>query len=315
MALLGVLADIKYWVVASIVVAFALGSLGDWVPNAVILVLMLQMIAAMQGLTFRKDDFKNDAKPIVWCVVCCFVVSTVLTLGVGLLFKQESEGLWYGWAMLASVPAGVSIIALTLLYKGDRVLSVLALVVVYLVALGVTPALTSSLIGDAVSPMEILKYVVLFIAVPLLANIPLKKVKFNQTYKVIFINAMMFLLLVFSVGNNRDYIMDEVGMVVLIILACLVRTFGVSLAILYLGKRRGGDRARYITYMGYAVWKNSGLATSMCLVLLSGFGEAALPCCVSLMVENVWYAAMTTISRKVWPVDESRTAEAEAKAA
>ena len=71
MAMMSVLTDIKYWVAASIFVAFAVGSLGDQVPNMVIAVLMLQMIAAMAGLSFRKDDFKKDAKPIFWSFVCC----------------------------------------------------------------------------------------------------------------------------------------------------------------------------------------------------------------------------------------------------
>lgn len=300
MALMTILTDIKYWVAASIVVAFLVGSLGDQVPNMVIIVLMLQMIAAMAGLTFRKEDFKADAKPIMWSLVCCFGICTILTLAIGALFIPSYEELWYGWVMLAAVPAGVSVITLSLMMKGNRVMSVLALTVIYLVALVLTPLITTIFIGDAVSPLDIFKYVLLFIAVPLLVNIPLKKVKLNQNGKVIFINIMMFLLMVFSIGNNRDFIIDNLDLVVYIIAACLVRTFGVSLTMIWFMKRHGTDRDNGVVYMGFAVWKNSGLATTMCLVLLDT-SESALPCVLSLMMESIWFAVMNGYVSKHWP--------------
>ena len=308
MAMMSVLTDIKYWVAASIFVAFAVGSLGDQVPNMVIAVLMLQMIAAMAGLSFRKDDFKKDAKPIFWSFVCCFGICTALTLAVGVLFIPSYKDLWYGWVMLASVPAGVSVITLSLMMKGNRVMSVLALTVIYLIALALTPLLTTVFIGDAVSPLDIFKYVLLFIAVPLLVNIPLKKVKLNQNGKVIFINIMMFLLMVFSIGNNRDFIIDNLDLVLYIIAACLVRTFGVSLTMVWFMKRHGTDRDNGVVYMGFAVWKNSGLATTMCLVLLDA-SESALPCVLSLMMESIWFAVMNGYIKKHWPSHENIEAE------
>lgn len=300
-----VLTDIRYWVAAAIVVALAVGSLGEMVSGLVILVLMLQMIAAMQGLSFRRKDFKSDAKPIFWSFVSCFGICTIMTLAIGALFIPGNENLWYGWVMLAAVPSGVSVITLSLMMRGNRVMSVLALTVIYLIALGLTPLVTTLFIGDAVSPLEIFRYVLLFIAVPLLVNIPLKKVKVNRNAKVVFINMMMFLLMVFSVGNNRDFILGEPGIVALILAACAVRTFGVSLVMMHVLMKRGADRDNSVVYIGFAVWKNSGLATTMCLVLLGGTPEASLPCVLSLLMESVWFAVMTGYVKKRWPPAKS----------
>ena len=305
MAMMNVLTDIRYWVAAAIVVAMLVGSLGEIVSDLVILVLMLQMIAAMHGLSFHRKDFKADAKPIFWSFVSCFGICTIITLLIGALFIPSNENLWYGWVMLAAVPSGVSVITLSLMMRGNRVMSVLALTVTYLIALGLTPLITTVFIGDAVSPLEIFKYVLLFIAVPLLVNVPLKKVRINRNAKVVFINIMMFLLMVFSIGNNRDFIFGEPDVVVLILLACVVRTFGVSLVMIHILKRRGADRDNSVVYMGFAVWKNSGLATTMCLVLLSGIPEASLPCVLSLLMESVWFAVMTGYIKKRWPPAES----------
>ena len=301
MAMIDVLTDIRYWVAASLVVALIVGPLGDSVSTLVILVLMLQMIASMHGLTFHKEDFRTDAKPIFWAFLSCFGLCTVFTLLVGSLFTSLNENLWYGWVMLASVPPAVSVITLSLMMKGNRVMSVLAFTALYMVALVLTPAITSAFIGSAVGPFQIFKYVLLFIAVPLLVNIPLKKVKINPRAKVVFINIMMFLLMVFSIGNNRDFIFEQSDLVALILLACAVRTFGVGFAIMYILKKKGARRDNSVVYMGFAVWKNSGLATTMSLVLLSDMPEASLPCVLSLLMESVWFAVMTGYVRKHWP--------------
>ena len=129
MAMMNVLTDIRYWVAAAIVVAMLVGSLGEIVSDLVILVLMLQMIAAMHGLSFHRKDFKADAKPIFWSFVSCFGICTIITLLIGALFIPGNENLWYGWVMLAAVPSGVSVITLSLMMRGNRVMSVLALTV------------------------------------------------------------------------------------------------------------------------------------------------------------------------------------------
>lgn len=305
MTLLNALTDLRYWIAAAVVVAFIVGSLGPEVPTLVVIVLMLQMIAAMEGLSFRKEDFKQDRKAIVWSLIACFGVCTGLTLIIGALFIPAYPTIWPGWVMLAAVPSAVSVLTVALYMRGNMVMSVLAMVVIYLVALGLTPLLTTLFIGNAISPLEIFKYVLLFIAVPLLANIPLKRIKINRDYKVIFINVMMFLLIVFSVGKNRDYMLGDPLVVLLIVLACVVRTFGVSLVMLHVLKRRGACRDDAVVYIGFAVWKNSGLATTMCLVLLADASEAVLPCVISLLVESVWFAVMSGYIKRCWPSTET----------
>lgn len=303
MAALSYLMDIRYWIAAAIVVAFIVGPLGDEAPNLVIVVLMLQMIAAMEGLSFRKEDFKKEAKPICWSFISCFGICTIITLLVGALFMAvpDYHDLWYGWVMLAAVPSGVSVITLSLMMRGNRVMSVLAMVVQYLIALFLTPLITTVFIGDAISPLEIFKYVLLFIAVPLLANIPLKHFNINHNGKIVFINVMMFLMMVLAIGTNRDFILSEPGVVLLVIGACVIRTFGVSLVMLAFMKRHKAYRDNGVVYMGFAVWKNSGLATTMCLALLADIPEASLPCVLSLLMESVWFGVMTGFVKKHWP--------------
>jgi bile acid:Na+ symporter, BASS family len=304
-ALLGVLTDIRYWVIAAVLVAFAVGSIGPVTSTLVIVVLMLQMTAAMDGLAFNKSEIVKDKKAILLSVVSCFGISTGVTLAVGFLFISSYPDVWMGWVMLAAVPSAVSVITVALFMRGDMVMSVLSTVIIYLCALVLTPLITMVFVGDAVDPLEIFKYILLFVAVPLVVTVPLRRLHLKRAPKVIFINMMMFSLVALSVGYNRGVILGDPVLVTYVILACFIRLFLVSFIVIYAMKKSGVDRDDGVIYMAFSVWKNSGLATTMCLVLLTDASEAVVPCVVSVLVETVWFAVMTGYLKKTWPPEES----------
>lgn len=293
--------DVRLYVLAGIVLAFCVGSLGDFVAKTSIVVLILQMIASIHGLKLNRDDFRKEFKPAIISTLCCFGICSGSALLMGLFFINSYEGMWYGWVMLAAVPSAVSVVTIALMMRGNMAMTMISMVFIYGVALVITPVMTMVLIGDAVSPLEILKYTILFIAIPLVANIPLSRFKVEKKYKVTFINCMMLLLLVFSLGKNRDFILDNGAIVFVIIIACVFRTFVIGSILLWLMRKRGTDRSNVVIYVGHSVWKNSGLATSMCMLLMADIPEAALPCAVSLVIEAVWFAITNKEMAEHWP--------------
>ncbi len=292
--------DVRLFIAAGIVLALCIGSVGDSVATLSIGVLILQMTASIHGMHIGKDEFHSDIKPAFISLVCCFGICTGSALLMGLLFMNDTS-LWYGWVMLSAVPAGVSVVTLSLIMKGNMGMTMISMVLVYACALAITPLMTYLFIGDAISPLEILKYIVLFIGIPVLLNIPLGKVSIQRKYKVTFINFMMMLLVVLALGNNRDFILAHLDMVGLILAACVFRTFVVGSLILYILRRKGIRRDNTVVYTGYAVWKNSGLAASLCMILLVAYPTAALPCAVSLVTESVWFALTSKAVATHWP--------------
>lgn len=303
--------DVRIFVAVGIVCAFLVGSLGESVATLSILVLILQMTASIHGLHIDRSDFRKDLKPSVISFICCFGICTLTSLGMGLFFIDSYPGMWYGWVMLAAVPSAVSVVTIALMMKGNMAMTMISMVLIYGLALVITPVMTMTMIGDAVSPLEILKYIVLFIAIPVLINIPLGKVHIEKRYKVTFINFMMFLLLLFSLGKNRDFIIQDLPIVCAIIVACFFRTFVVGSFLIWLFRRLYVDRRNVVVYVGYAVWKNSGLATSMCMLLMADIPEAALPCAISLVMEAVWFAVTNKSLALKWPAEEEPAAKAE----
>ena len=303
--LVDTLSNIRIWIVAGVILALSIGSLGSLSSYVIIIVLMIQMTLSMEGLSFKPQDMKKDKTSILASVLFCFVVNTVITLGIGALFINHYPDLWNGWVVLAAVPCAVSVITAALYLNGNIKMSVLSSAVIYLLALVITPLITLIFAGKATDPLRILLYVFLFVAVPMLMTIPMKKVQVNRHVKIITINAMMFLLVLLSLGYNRDHIFEDPMMVFLVTLGCITRVFIVGFLLVLLMRRKGVKRSDGIVYISMAVWKNSGLAVTLCMILFVDSSLAVIPCIISLLVELLWFAIMTGYEKKIWPADNT----------
>ena len=304
MPLMNVLSDVKVWVILGIVLALAIGFDNPDAATILMLVLIAQMTVSLDGISFCRRDLKDYDGQILMCVLSCFLVNTGLTLITGLFFIDNTQ-LWYGWVMLSSVPCAVSVVTASLFMKGDTKLSVLGLTVVYMVAIGLTPLITHLLIGDAVNPLEILRYILMFIAVPFILTVPLKRLHLKRGPKVVFINLMMLLMVFISLGSRRDYIFGEPETILWIIVACSLRIFAFSIILVFLLKRSGVPRDSGIVYLVMGVWKNSGMSISMTMALLGAtMPDAVLPCVVSLVMEAAWFAVMSNLIDRLWPPSE-----------
>ncbi len=302
--LMNILTDVKFWVLIGLILGLTIGFDHPDAGTILMLVLIIQMTLSLDGLSFRKEDFREDAKGILVNVICCFVVNTGLTLITGLLFIDDTA-LWYGWVMLSSVPCGVSVVSAALLMKGDTKLAVLSLTVIYIIALGLTPLITHLLIGSAVSPLEVLRYILMFILIPFILTIPLKRLHLPRMTKVIGINLMMMLMIFIGLGSRREYIFTEPSVVMWIVIACVFRIFIFSTVLTVTLKRLDTDRSAAITHISMAFWKNSGMATSMCMALLATtYPSAVLPCIISLVMEAAWFAIFNALVKKIWPAPE-----------
>lgn len=305
MTLLNLLTDVKAWVIIGIILGITVGFDSPDSATILMVVLIVQMTLSLDGLSFGREDFRRDAKGIAINVACCFLVNTGLTLITGLFFIDDTA-LWYGWVMLSAVPCGVSVVSAALLMKGDTKLAVLSLTTIYILALGLTPLITHTLIGSAVSPLEVLRYILMFILIPFILTIPLKRLHLPKVPKVIGINIMMMLMISIGLGSRRDYIFTEPMVVVWIVIACLFRIFAFSTVLTIALKRMGAERGAAITHISMAFWKNSGMAASMTMALLATvYPSAILPCIVSLVMEASWFAIFNALVGRIWPAEGS----------
>jgi BASS family bile acid:Na+ symporter len=301
MAALNTIIDTRVWIVFGVLCALLLGPVGDISSTLLVIVLIIQMTLSMDGLSFNSKSLKENRLPILYSVAACYIVSTGMILLLGTFFIGDHPEIWKGWVMLASVPCAVSVVTMSFFSKGNTMMCVLSLAVIYFVALAVTPLVTLTLIGESVSVLKIFTYVVLFIVIPMAASVPLKKLNISRNARVISINAMLFLLVLLSLGQNRDFLFSEPGIIIFVAAACAVRIFVVSFAMMHILKKKNARRDNSMAYIPMAVWKNSGLAITLCFILFGSATEAVMPCVISLLVELLWFAIMSRHIEKAWP--------------
>ncbi len=301
MPLLSILSDIKAWIAVAIILALIIGFDSPDASTIMMVALIAQMAVALDGIQFSRHDFGDYRKPILVNLICCFVVCTGFTLLTGLFFI-DNHALWIGWVMLSAVPCAISVVPSALFLKADPKLAVLSLAVIYVVAIALTPLITHTLIGNSVNPLEVLRYILMFILIPFILTFFLKRINLKQTPKTVFINLMMFVLVFVGLGSRQEFVFSEPMIVLSLVIACMFRIFLVSTVIVYLLRKFNCNRTNGLNYVTFCYWKNSGMSASLTMGLFAAtIPEAVLPCVVSLIVEAVWFAFLTKYIDRMWP--------------
>ena len=228
MPLLNILSDIKVWIAVAIILALIFGFGSPDASTIMMIALIAQMAVALDGIQFSRHDFGDYKKPIVLNLLCCFIICTGFTLVTGLLFI-DNQALWTGWVMLSAVPCAISVVPSALFLRADPKLAVLSLAVIYVVAIALTPIITHTLIGNSVNPLEVLRYILMFILIPFILTIPLKRLHLKQAPKTVFINLMMFILVFVGLGSRQEFVFSEPMVVLSLVVACIFRIFLVSI--------------------------------------------------------------------------------------
>jgi len=296
MALRNLLLDVRWWIVSALIVGLIVGDTGH-APTIAMFTLMLLMCVSLHGLSFGRSDITENRKEIFLCVLICYFVAGGVTLLVGSFYDHD---LWVGWVMIAAVPCAISVTSGTLILKGNTKLAMIAVTFVYIVALIATPFITKAFIGQAVDPMEVLKYVILFIAIPFAVTIPLRKRTFDPKLKSMSINIMFFILVFITFGANKEFILSEPKVVMWVIAGCLVRIVAVAAVMELILRRIGTGRDSRIPMLLMSIWKNSALAMSMTMILISTT-ESVLPAALSLPMEMIWFMVMIWYFQKRCP--------------
>ena len=298
-----ILLNVRYWILAAIVIGFIVGDIGgDNDAILLIIFLMIMMCFSLTKLRFVKEDLVHYRKYVVLSVFLCSFVATLITLGVGLLYPKE---MWNGWVILACVPCAISVVSGTMFMKGDGKLIMISLSVIYFLAIILTPLFSYLLIGNAIDPMEIVKYVLLFVLIPLIVSVPLRKVGVPENANTIIINFTFFMFALIAIGRSRDFFFDDIALALSVIGATAIRIAVVHLVFEYSMRHTGMPRENRIPYSLLLIWRNSGLALAMVLLLFPGENMALAPASISMIFEQFYFMFMMWYYEKVVPPAET----------
>lgn len=292
--------DSRPFVFTAMVLALVFGFESDLTSTLLTTILIVMMTLSLDGVTFGASDLRGRGGDMLWCILSTFGINMGLALLAGLFFLDD-VGIWYGWVMLAIAPCAMATVSSAVYMEGDTRMAVMGLTMVYLVSMAIMPVMSYVLIGDAVDPVGILRYIVLFITVPFILSIPLRRLRLKKGHKVFGINLMMFLMVMIGLGSCREHMFGDAETALWILVACVIRICLTSTVMVLLMRRMGVAREKTVVYNTMMYWKNSTMVLSLCLALLAPYPEATLPCVVSLMVESLWFSIMTRLMGRMWP--------------
>lgn len=280
----------RLWILAAMVLGLAFGNIFGEYDNTVLIISLAAMMSfSLDRLTVRKGDFARNRRNILILIVLSCIVSTVMTLAAGLFFDDT---MWKGWVILACVPCAISVVSGTIVMKGDVNTATAGTVCNYLISIASAPILSFLLIGDAIDPTEILKYILLFIAIPFAVSMLLKRLNIPDRENSFAINVTFFLLTAVAMGRSRDVFFNDIPLTLSLIAANMVRIVGTHLILEITARRTGIGKDVRIPFALACFWKNSGLAMAMVAMLFPGEPSLIVPISVSMIFEQFYFMIM-----------------------
>lgn len=298
-----ILLNVRYWILAALVIGFIFGDIGgEYDAILIIVFLMIMMCFSLTKLKFVKEDLAHYRKYVILSVFLCSFVATLITLGVGLMYPRD---MWEGWVILACVPCAISVVSGTMFMKGDGKLIMISLSVIYILAILITPLFSYVLMGNAINPMEIVKYVLLFVLIPIIVSIPLRKAGIPDNANAIIINFTFAMFALIAIGKSRDFFFNDFELALAVIGGTVIRIAVVQILFEYMMRYAGMSRGSRIAYSLLLIWRNSGLALAMVLLLFPDNEMALAPASISMIFEQFYFMFMMWFYEKRVPPEES----------
>src|SRR5438445_800344 len=279
-------------VLAGLIVGVALGDRLVFATQIATVALIVAMTLALTEIRFQGLSMGSEARAFAPAVFWNYVVLTGIILGFA-AFTTEPD-LRNGWVVMAAVPSAIAVVPLASIVKGNVRSVLVSSALLYLLALVLVPAITLSFAGRAVPPADVAVQTFLQIGVPLLASRVLVRIPAIQTVRRVGVNVSFFVLMTMVVGGNRIAFADP-GLVLSLVGAALLRTFGIGLGALGLARLARRPREDRVAWTLFGSFKNGGLTALLALFLFGA--KAAIPAIVCLLFEILWLSAIPVIFR------------------
>jgi BASS family bile acid:Na+ symporter len=256
------------------------------VSLAVLMTLSLSTVRLSEAR--GREHYKHAAFSIV--------LNYGLLSGIILTFRAFFSGnIWHGWVLMAAAPSAISIVPFMSILGGKTSKALFSTAMNYVLALALMPLMALVLIGSSVSAYSLMSYILLLIVLPMGASRAVMRLSVPKRTNSILMN-ISFAVLIFAVaGSNRDAFIGDIGLVMAISAACLVRTFGTGLLTEFSLERLRVDKSERIGYVLFASYKNLGLTATLAIALFEP--AAAVPATICIVFEVVWVIFLT----RWWP--------------
>ena len=293
------------------VIVLAVSALALFIPESCLWIqtgwisFLLAVVMFGMGLTMKARDFAivfTRPKDVIIGCLAQYLIMPALAFGLGKIFGL-SEDVLVGVILVGTCPGGTASNVITYLSNGDVALSVGMTSINTLLAVFLTPLLTSLYLGTSVKVnvlsmvLSIVQIILIPIGLGILVNKFFEKItkRVKDVLPVVSIIAMC-LIMASVVSHNSEKIMTTgaVILVVVILHNLLGYLLGYLTGIVF---RMNAPRKKAISIeIGM---QNSGLATSLALSAFPDLVMATVPGAIFSVWHNISGAALASIFRRM----------------
>ena len=277
----------NFILILSILIGLAVGEKGAVLTRpAVLPVLALIMTLSVTSITSREFALiQNMRGRILVAVLINYVVlgGTILLMGRWLIDDSE---LWTGLVVCAAVPPSIAAVPWTYILGGDVFFSLVSLMVTYLAALLLTPAIMIAFLGvGSLEPIELLVLLAELVLIPIIASRILLLtglISHINKWRATIVNWGFFIVLFTIIAGNRQAFFGDFDALLKLAIIAIVASFGLSYAIETVAKPFHTRQETVISLILVGTMKNFGLASGILLTLFSE--RAAFPTSILIVV-------------------------------
>lgn len=287
MRLYDVIGNTSLMMLFGLIIALSLGGFPAILPisngTIAMLTLIIMMTLSLSTIELRDVRILPYRKEIAVNFLLTFAVSSGMTL-LGVIFFSGDTRI--GWVLEAAVPSAVSVISFTYLWGGRTEISVVSSLVIYIMALAVTPLMTLLFLGEAINQFVLLYYVGVLIIIPMALSTFVRRLNISAPLRKVMINVAFFILVIAIAGGSRAVLLSGSALLLALAAFSFFRIFVPGLLYHRLVVRKNEDRTKAIPGSLFITYKNTGMAASLALVLAGP--EAAVPAAICIVVEIFW---------------------------
>jgi len=261
----------------------------------ILIILAIVMTASLSAISLKALlPIKKVIKPMLVGIFLNHFVFGFFIIIVAYLYTYNTN-LFYGFIVIAATPPGVAIIPFTYKLKGNLDYSIIGTFGAFLSSIIFAPLLIYLFIGDTgVSPIEILKIMLLLIILPFLLSrfLLIKNVKpLAIAHRGRIIDYGFTLIIYTSVGLNSDVFYDDFMLLISILFVFIIIMFGIGKIIGRILPKSNSQEDILSKKLLFAI-KSSGFAV---VTAIDTFGvEAAIPATIMSIVVVLYLLSLIT---------------------
>lgn len=280
-------------VASGLVVGFATGGFPAYSKEISQVALVLGMTFSLTEISIAGISPRTELRRFLIAFAMSYVVLSGLILTFAILSPDPQ--IRNGWVLMAAVPPAIAVVPITSILKGDTRRSVISLAVLYLLGLGLVPAITLIFTSQTAPFGELVVQTVLLIGVPLVASRFLRRWPRVANFRGSAVSVSFFFLVVSIAGSTRAPLLAHPELIASLALLAFARTFVLGGVVFIVTRALRVPWAERVVVTAFSSFKNLGLTVVLAFAV---FGSVAtLPSIVSLVFEILWLAALPLLFR------------------